>query len=345
MAIEKRVPSARAGDTHSTGMPSCWKCKLTFQFYFRKGKKTRVEELRGSLDTADSDSSVVSTTSHEPDMSTDESEVASADSKRSTRSTRSTTSRAKNTRSTRARTERQEEPMKVSPVRSLKFPEVCSTIEEEQEVISSEEDKVDGATSKTPEHNEIAQLNYSNVKDSPKTIPGFGNLNVKAKAQAYEEFVSTTLNDSLNNSVSESKKSMSKGTPRMHTPRTPRLCHSSKVVSPSRSNADSRLLKSQATISISSGNKTPTAGTSPRSCRVVADSETPDRKRKSESRRSSVRGSLSNLRKSLSRRRSSVLREQLAKSGTKPSATGSPAVSAIRIFGGEGISRISSMKL
>ena len=288
--------------------------------------------MRGSLDAGDSDSSVVSATSHEADMSTNESE--SADSKRSTRSTRATTGRAKNTRSTRAKTDRQEEPMKVSPVRSLKFPEVCSTIEEEQEVMSSEEDRVDGATRKTPKHNEIVQLNSINVKDISKIIPGFGSLNVKAKAQAYEEFVSTTLNDSLNNSVSESVKNMSKGTPRMHTPRTPRLCHSSKAASPSISNADSVLLKSQATVNISGGNKTPKVGASPRSCRVVTDSKTPDRKRKTESRRSSVRGSLSNLRKSLSRRRSSVLREQLANSGTKPSVTNSPSVSTIGIFGG-----------
>ena len=283
-----------------------------------------MEELRGSLETMDSDSSMTSTTSHDADMSADESDMASADSKRSTRSIKNSASnrptRAKTTRSTRSKKDQQEEPMETSPTQSLQFEE-NPTIPEVNEDLSSGEDRVDAST---PTRGGDRQLNSPTLKASPKIIPGFGSLNVKAKVQAYEE-----LNDSLNSSFNECKATKSKGTPsspRVHA-KAPRLCHSVKATTPSKKDTETVLKKSQATLNISSGARTPDTGASTRSCRIVSERDTPDKKRKSDSRRSSVRGSLSSIRKSISGRRSSILREKLVSISTKQRTTDSPCVS------------------
>ncbi len=258
-----------------------------------------MQELRGSTDVADSDASTLSSGSMADGSSCNSDPVSSG----SERITRAKTAKGRSTRSAsrRSRDDSVEEAPKqasVSSKKSLKF--------------TSNDDRA-----ATPSSAKRKSLHIEDdEKPASPIIPGFGKMNVKAKAHAFEEFANTTLNESLNHSSSETRAPRSKGTPaspRKHTSRTPRACQLVK---------ETERAESRATVNLS-GNKTPTSSaTTNRSCKITVKRVSSTTAKRGETRRSSVRGSLSSIRKSLSKRRSSLLRTKTSES-KKPTGTSS----------------------
>ncbi len=290
----------------------------------RKGKKTRVQEIRDSHDGLDSDTSQSSVGTE----GTSDDSMASQK-----RSTRAAAKKSSSTRSTRGSKAKEAEGT-VKPILNieahLQQEHASSEVEKSTETDSESQDINEETQSKSNKSNRTPSSN-SKQRDgvssstpkplaSPKLIPGFEKFNVKGKAKAYEEFISTTM-ESVNSSVDESHaNSPARASKRSATPRT-KQGFNSEV-------ADGEIQKSHCTVTLTPGaNKTEIPVN--RSCRVMSDRETPDKQNMSHRRSSSSnksrrsvdrrsqskrRSSIAHGRLSLSKRRSSLARDRLSHS-------------------------------
>lgn len=231
------------------------------------------------------------------------------------RSTRAAAKKSSSTRSTRS-SKAKEADGTVKPILNIeahlqqeqasseveKSTDTDSETQGKDEEIHSKSNKSKNTPNSNSKQRDRVSSNTPKPLASPKLIPGFAKFNVKGKAKAYEEFISTTM-ESVNSSVDESHTNSPARASRRSA--TPRAKHNEV--------ADGEIQKSQCTVNLTPG-ANGSEPSSNRSCRVISDKETPDRQNMSY-RRSSV----SRRRSSVSRRRSSVSHGRLSLSKRRSS--------------------------